>query len=86
MALSALSGDEVGIVFTQLCDTHLLSHDGGTTFSVPWAAGSGYTAAADYPQPTEPLRILHVDADLVVVSNPARAIHPLCTCHARAPT
>ena len=48
-------------------ETHLLSHDGGTTFSVPWAAGSGYTAAADYPQPIEPLRILHMDADIVVV-------------------
>ena len=52
-------------------ETHLLSHDGGTTYSVPWAAGSGYTAAADYPQPIEPLRILHMDADIVVVSKPA---------------
>ena len=52
-------------------ETHLLSHDGGTTFSVPWAAGSGYTAAADYPQPIEPLRILHMDADIVVVIKPA---------------
>ena len=52
-------------------ETHLLSHDGGTTFSVPWADGSGYTAAADYPQPIEPLRILHMDADIVVVIKPA---------------
>ena len=72
-------------------ERHLLSHDGGTTFSVPWATGSGYTAAADYPQPIEPLRILHVDADIVVVSKPARAmhshehaVHMPYSCHAHA--
>ena len=61
----------MAVAVTVSPETHLLSHDGGTTYSVPWAAGSAYTVAADYPPPIEPLRFLHVDTDVVVVSKPA---------------
>ena len=61
----------MAVAVTVSPETHLLSHDGGATYSVPWAAGSAYTVAADYPPPVEPLRVLHVDADVVVVSKPA---------------
>ena len=61
----------MAVAVTVSPETHLLSHDGGATYSVPWAAGSAYTVAADYPPPIEPLRVLHVDADVVVVSKPA---------------
>lgn len=51
---------------------HLRSADGGATYSVPWAeSGSGYTASADYPEPSEALSIVHRDADVVVVVKPA---------------
>ena len=46
----------------------LRTFDGGATLSVPWAASSGYTAAADYPAPCGELSILHVDDDIVVVN------------------
>ena len=49
----------------------LRTFDGGATLSVPWAASSGYTAAADYPAPCGELSILHVDDDIVVVNKPA---------------
>jgi len=61
----------MAVAVTVSPETHLLSHDGGATYSVPWAAGSAYTVEADYPPPVEPLRFLHVDADVVVVSKPA---------------
>ena len=61
----------MAVAVTVSPETHLLSHDGGATYSVPWAAGSAYTVEADYPNPVEPLRVLHVDADVVVVSKPA---------------
>ena len=50
---------------------HLRSHDRGKTYSVPWAEGSGYTAAADYPQPCDDCIIMHQDADVVIVNKPA---------------
>ena len=46
----------MAVAVTVSPETHLLSHDGGATYSVPWAAGSAYTVAADYPPPVEPLR------------------------------
>jgi len=49
----------------------MVSHDCGATFVTPHPPGERYTDASAYPQPTDPLVFLHVDASLVVVAKPA---------------